>query len=213
MMKRICIFGLLIGWAVSAQVASASLPFSTYGENNGWQGYTTYEEGGFDCMLVFNVYDMVANPSETSWLGDIEFPQSDRYLYAYQLYSSELSTEDIAFFRILNIDGEEISQAVMHETQAAQDEEGTGVMTSPNPSPVDKQGQWTWAAGAFISATKHSAYLIFSSDKAPVKGDFEVKASAPSDPPVPPDDEVPEPATFAMFSGAALYAAMRRKKR
>lgn len=211
MTKRILIFGLLIFVAVFTQVASAALPFSTYGENNGWQGYTTYEEGGFDCMLVFNVYDMVANPSETSWLGDIEFPQSDRYLYAYQLYSSELSTEDIAFFRILNIDGEEISQAVMHETQAAQEAAGTGVM--PEPIHSTKQGEWVWAAGAFISATEHSAYLIFSSDKAPVKGDFEVKASAPSEPPVPPDDGVPEPATFAMFSGAALYAAMRRKKR
>ena len=207
MVKRICIVGLMIVSGVFAQVASATLPFSTYGEDNGWQGYKTYEENGFDCMLVFNVYDMAANPSEITWLGDVEFPQGDRYLYAYQLYSSELSTEDIGFFRILNIDGEEISQAVMRETQAVQDGEGTGVMTSPNPSPDNKQGQWTWAAGAFISATKHSAYLIFSSDKAPIKGSFEVKSSEETEPPV------PEPTTFALLSGACgLYAITRRKK-
>jgi hypothetical protein len=64
MMKRICITGLLIFGAFFTQVACATLPFSTYGSNNGWQGYTTYEENGFDCTLVFNVYDIVANPSE-----------------------------------------------------------------------------------------------------------------------------------------------------
>ena len=204
--KKFCFVGLLVIAAVFAQDASA-LPYSTYGADYGWAGYKTYSQNGLDLTLTFNVYDIIAHPSEIAWAAGVDFPAGDRYVYAYQLFSSSLSTKDVAYFGILDKSGNPIAQVLMHATQGV----GEGEMPDPSPSPEDEQGIWKWSPGGYVSKDEHSAYLIFSSIYAPTRGRFEVKASDESEPPGP---EVPEPATIALFCIASgLLVARRNIKR
>jgi hypothetical protein len=201
-LKRFCFVGLLVIAAIFAQDASAlPLPYSTYGADYGWAGYKDYSEGGLDLTLTFNVYDIIANPSEITWAAGADFPEGDRYVYAYQLFCDPLSTKDVSYFRILDKSGNPIAQALMHATQGV----GEGVLPNPNPSPEDKQGEWVWSPGGYISKDENSAYLVFSSIYAPTRGKFEVKASEQSEPPV-----VPEPATIALFCFASGFLVARR---
>jgi len=210
-LKRIYFIGLLVIAAVFAQDASAAfLPYSTYGADYGWAGYKNYSENGLDLTLYFNVYDLsddVGRSGELSWLADVVFPEGDRYVYAYQLYSESTSTKDLSFFRILDKSGNPIAQELMHATQGT----GEGESPNPNPSLEDKQGEWVWSPGGYVSKDEHSAFLVFSSIYAPTRGRFEVKAADESEPPNP---EVPEPATIALFCIASgLLVARRNIKR
>jgi hypothetical protein len=136
----------------------------------------------------------------------VSFPADDHYIYAYQLFSYASSTKDIGSFTMLDIDGNPITQTLMHETQAVAN--GQGVMPDPNPSAV--QGEWKWLPGiGFVTAGKYSAYLIFSSVYAPVKGSFTIKAPEEGDPGKP---AVPEPGTLALLGiASAMFAAKRGK--
>jgi len=204
-MKSIGFLSVLIIAVMLVQDAVA-LPSSSYVDPNGksWQGYKSYTQNGYDVVLEWAVYNIASNP----WAASVTFPPDDHYIYAYQLFSYTDSTKDIGSFSVLDIDGNPITQTLMHETQAVAN--GQGVMPDPNPSAV--QGEWKWLPGVgFVAAGKYSAYLIFSSVYAPVKGSFIVKAPEESDPGTP---QVPEPATLALLGiASAMFAAKRGKKR
>jgi len=202
--------GLFICLTLLVQNAGAagSLPSSTYGEDNGWEGYKYYNENGFDLVISFNVYDTLRYPNEFVWEADeIEKPDTDRYIYAYQIFSNPLDTKDISYFSILDINKDPIFQSSMHATTTQPDEQGVGI--APDPLVSIRQGAWEWSlATDFLAAGKSSTYLIFSSPYAPTKGTFEVKSSADTqgEPPV------PEPGTIAFLSiGALIVRAITRK--
>jgi len=207
-MKRVCFLSVLVIVAVAAQDAMA-LPSGTYVDNNGknWEGFKAYQESGYDVVLNWAVYKMSDNP----WAAQVDFPPADNYIYAYQLFSSTLSTKDVGYFGLL--DGtpshDPVKQALMHETQAVAD--GAGIMTNPNPSNDNEQGIWKWTPGiGFVSAGTKSAFLIFSSIYGPTRGSFEVKENQGEDPGVP----VPEPGTFILLGVASsIYFTRRTKKR
>jgi hypothetical protein len=206
MMKRLCIFGVLIVAAMLVQDAMA-LPSGAYVDDNNktWRGFKSYTNDGFDVVLDWAVYKISsANP----W-SQVDFPDGDNYIYAYQIFNNQDAAKDVGFFGMLDKHGDPITQTLMHATQAVADGAG-GVMTDPNPS--SKQGEWAWLPGVgYVSAGKNSAFLIFSSVYGPTKGSFVVKEAQESDPGTP---DVPEPGTLALLGTAAgMFFAKRTKKR
>ena len=187
-----------------------ALPYSTYGYNNGWEGYKSYNEDGVKMTLVFNVYDTVANPTEFTWNGGTAKPSDDRYIYAYQIINDSTS-QDISLFNLLDKSKNPLSQQLMHSSCSQMD---STLSVAPSPKVCTEQGIWEWSAATtgLLSAGKNSWYLIFSSDNAPTRGSFKVEAASGSDPVVP--DPVPEPCTLTLFGiASALYAAKRGRKR
>jgi hypothetical protein len=203
--------GLLIGLTLLVQNTSA-LPNSTYGEDNGWEGYKYYNENGFDLVITFNVYDTQHYPDEFTWEGAVEMPDTDRYIYAYQIFSnqpSDANTKDVSYFSILDLDKNPISQSLMHATTAQDDPSGVGI--APDPEVSVKQGAWEWSvAGGYILAGKLSTYLIFSSPYEPTEGSFEIKAPEEQGKPPRP---VPEPGMTALLGMGATMLFTRLRKR
>lgn len=195
-MKTIIFFSVLVHAILPVQDAAA-LYNSSLDE---WEGNRTYTQDGFNLVLEWAVYTMAENPWRT-----IAFPAGDQYIYAYQLINKTPS-EDIGLFSVLDIGGNPLAQSLMHETQAMSVPQG--VMPNPNPSAV--QGEWVWASGAYVSAGRYSAFLIFSSPNAPTKGSFKIEGPQ-EEPPVP---AVPEPGTIALLGVASgIFITNRRKKR
>jgi hypothetical protein len=193
-----------------AQNAMA-LPYSTYGDNNKWQGYKNYNKGGVDMTLIFNVYDTVAYPAEFSWMGGAAKPSDDRYVYAYQIINYS-DSQDISLFNLLDKSKDPIAQQFIHSTCSQWD--GSALSVAPDPQVSTEQGIWQWSPkGGFLTPGKNSWYLIFSSNSEPVKGSFMVEAvSDQGSPPV--TTPIPEPCTLVLFGAAsALFAAKRGRKR
>jgi hypothetical protein len=217
MTKRILIISLIVSAGILAQNASASLPFSTYGQANGWQGYAVYNEQGFNVVVRYAVYDNLANAGEFNWDNTtVQMPPTDRYIYAYQVFNVGATTDkDIGYLSILDIHKNPIAQSLMHGTKSQTDGAG-GKATVPVVSAAGDQGTWTWAPDAYVKPGDHSWYLVFSSDRAPVNGKFEVGITPPdSNLPHPGDGDnsVPEPTSIALLSLATgLFAAFRKKK-
>lgn len=206
-MKAASLLIVIIIATMPAQNASAALPYSTYGVKNGWWGYKDYKKDGFDVRLIFNVYDTQDYPGEFTWGGEAAMPDTDRYIYAYQVFNIS-DSQDIGVFSLLDKTNNLLAQQLMHSSCAQTD--GTSSSVAPDPEVCLKQGIWEWSAsGGFLSAGTNSWYLIFSSGSAPVKGSYKVEQAAPeTEPPV------PEPATLALFGAAsAMFAANRRIKR
>jgi hypothetical protein len=195
--------------------SAMALPYSTYGDQNNWSGYKSYNEDGIKMTLIFNVYDTVAHPTEFTWNSSATGttkPAGDRYVYAYQIINDSTS-QDISLFNLLDKSKNPLSQQLMHASCSQWD--GSSLSVGPSPQVATQQGIWEWSAasGGLLSAGKNSWYLIFSSDNAPTKGSFKVEASSGTDPAVPGED-VPEPCTLALFGiASALYAAKRGRKR
>jgi hypothetical protein len=202
MMKKFCIFGVLVLVAVLVRDAMA-LPSGAYVDDNNktWRGFKSYTNDGFDVILDWAVYKISSTPAA---FQGIDFPDGDNFIYAYQLFNDPDATKDVGFLSMLDITGKSIEQTVMHGTQSVAD--GTGKMTDPNPS--SSQGEWAWTAGVgFVSANTKSAFLIFSSVYGPTRGSFVVKGPEEEPPPI------PEPASIALFGTAAgLFLARRTRK-
>ncbi len=200
--KIIGFVSLVLIAAMSVQKAHAILPYSTYGDDNGWGGYTPYSENGLDLLINFNVYDAWTY-DEFTWDGEAELDLDDQYIYAYQIAGHPIaSTEDIDYFSVLDIDGNLIPQSAMHSTTTQPDELGLGI--SPDPCTSVVQGAWEWSQDNLLEAGGLSTWLIFSSPYAPVKGTFEVGIAEEDDDgnPVP---GVPEPSMIAILGlGTAM---------
>ena len=193
-----------------AQNAMA-LPYSTYGDDNGWQGYKNYNKGGVDMTLVFSVYDTVANPTEFTWNGGAAKPSDDRYVYAYQIINNS-DSQDISLFNLLDKSKNPVAQQFMHSTCSQWD--GSMLSVAPDPLVSTEQGIWQWSSErGFLTAGKNSWYLIFSSNSEPVKGSFMVEAASDEGSPLV-TAPIPEPCTLVLFGAAlALFAAKRGRKR
>jgi len=212
-MKKMCSFILLVLLIIPAACSFATiaqlyeLPDSTFANTqNNWQGQKEYEEDGLKILVEFSVYDT----QNLVKLDEIQFADalnlSGRYIYAYQIWNhpSE-STEDVIAFQLLDDNKNAIPESAFNGDSGSHDDGSDGV--APTPQVCTKQGIWTFVPGD-LAPTVHSWFLVFSSDVAPVKGDFKVSQDTADFP------TTPEPATITLFSIAAgLYAAFRKKKR
>ncbi len=205
MKNIVAVLSIIMVMAVLAQNALA-LPSSSL-DNGKWGGYDTYSDGaGLNVEVVFNVY--TASSGEFTWGGQVAMPSTDKYIYVYQVFNSSSSSENIESFKVLNSDKSDVSSSVMHQTCSQSD--GSGGI-SPDPSVSVTPGVWVWSDNVgYLLANDHSWYLVYSSDYAPIRGDFAVNTASTTPPPVP----TPEPATMALVGVAsALYAAKRGRKR
>lgn len=200
--KTIALLAVVLFATASAQKTYALLG-STYGEDSGFQGFTSYTENGLDLFIQFTVYDAWDGLNEFSWAGAVEMPDTDQYIYAYQIFNNlATSTEDIDYFSVLDIDGGAIAQSVIHKTTTQPDETTLGISPDPNVSIV--QGSWQWSQEQLLVAGKYSSWLIFSSPNPPTPGTFEVKAAEEQENPFPVPN-VPEPSMIALLGlGMAL---------
>lgn len=211
MMKKMCFFVLLVllimpaASSVAALVQLLSLPDSTYAETqNNWQGQKEYEEAGLKILVEFCVYDTqnLLKTGEQDLADALNL--SGRYIYAYQIWDhpSE-STEDVIAFQLLDNDKKAIPESAFNGDTGSHDDGTDGV--APTPQVSTKQGIWTFVPGD-LAPSIHSWFLVFSSDFAPVKGDFKVSQNES-------DFPIPEPATFALVGIASgLFAANRKRK-
>jgi len=179
------------------------LPESQYADGQ-WQGTSYYEEDGFDVRIDFAVYDVQEHPEDFEWVAEPAMPGTDRYIYAYQVFNHPTAEEDIAYFKVLDINRNEIDEALMHSTTSQNDESG-GV----EPLDSTTQGVWEFEWGILIADT-HSYFLIFSSNNAPTAGDYEISSFEPEGEFAVP---TPEPATIVLLGLSATTMLLRSRRR
>jgi hypothetical protein len=200
--------------SVAALVQLLSLPDSTFAEQqNNWQGHKVYEEGTgqeyLKILVEFTVYDTenLLKTGEKQFADALDL--SGRYIYAYQIWDHPTdSNGEVTAFQLLNNDGNEIHEAAFKGDTGCHDDDTNGI--APTPEVSTMQGAWTFTPGV-LTPGAHSWFLVFSSDNAPIKGEFTVNSPSESDVPV---SHNPEPGTIALLGvGSGLFVARRKKER
>jgi hypothetical protein len=210
-MKRIKISSLLIVLALLTYGAHAGLilPESSYDDGR-WSGHRIYEEGGYNVLVEFAVYDTLGG-NEFVDVGGFTAPGEGQYIYAYQIWNHADAQEDVGYFGIFGSGGTSINESLISGLGSENDNEG-GVEPSYHGFDSDRSRIFWEFISDDLDPGVHSYFLVFSSDLAPVAGDYEV--SKPQDRGtlgVPDDGHTPEPGTLALLGIGAL-TIIRRKK-
>ena len=219
--REIGFFSLLVLVTLFFQNASAAiLPFSTFGDREGWQGSRPYEiplvgDRVLSGDVAFTVYDTtnLVRTGETALAAAWDKP--GQYIYAYQIWNDdEVLNEAILSFAVFNEDEVTPMNVDLENIGSIEDTPSSGV----EPTGVDLtvgnlEAIWEFRgegiSEAILLAGDHSWFLMFSSDFAPVVGNFRIEPPG-GEVPVPP--EIPEPATIALLGiGGALMFTKRRK--
>ena len=203
------LLSLLVVATLLVQSASATLlPISSY-EDGYWQGSRYYDVPVDDSYLRgridFAVYDTVAYAGEFISV-DIENQFEGRYIYAYQILNDYPASEEaVQYFAVFNL--EEVPMDVYEDSiDSVEDTPDSGVAaTWKDFEGSTVKAVWEFGAGILI-AGEHSWFLVFSSDRSPVPGDYEISNVRGEFP------AVPEPGMIALLGigGAMLFAGRRR---
>lgn len=204
------LLSLLVVTTLLVQSASATLlPISSY-EDGYWQGSRYYDIAVDDSYLRgridFAVYDTAAYAGEFINV-EIENQFEGRYIYAYQILNDYPASEQaVEYFAVFNL--EEAPMDVYEDSiDSVEDTPDSGVAATWKHF-AESKVRAVWEFGAEILAVgEHSWFLVFSSDSAPVPGDYEIKAERGEFPVA-----VPEPSMIALLGiGSAMLFAKRRK--
>jgi len=203
-MNRFCCVALFLVLALAVGRARATL-YSSYYDGSAY--YNTDE--GLAGRIDFAVYDTADSQYGDEYLDNgLQVPGTGQYIYAYQIFSFSYSVDPgIAYFALTDGQGEMIEAGLLNGT-TAQDDGAGGI--APDPIPSQTQGVWEWSfEGGYITASEHSWYLVFSSDRPPEAGSYEIRAAG-----VPVPQQIPEPATVLLLGlGAALVSVRSSKTR
>jgi len=218
--REIGFFSLLVLVTLFVQNAGAALlPFSTFGDREGWQGRRDYGPINLFGRVLsghvdFTVYDTtnLELPGETA-LG-AEWEKPGKYIYAYQIWNGGgVLNEEVLYFAVFNktsgvpldVDFKNIS-SIEDTSPSGSGVEPTGVDLTVDHLEVIWKFQGEAPGEAILLAGDHSWFLMFSSDSSPVVGDFRIESSEL------PSTHAPEPATIALLGiGGALMFTKRRK--
>ncbi len=185
----------------------AALPESSFIQGSAFYGDDPDYTGHLKGRVEYAVYD-TENLSLTGEMDiDTVLNLAGRYIYAYQIWNDySVSEASVGSFQVMNEDGSSVAASILNDTGAHDDGEG-GIA----PSGFDLQGMWTWdGSTGYLPAGDHSFFLVFSSDAAPITGNFEVKEGGVV---VPGEDvHTPEPATVALVGFGAMVVFSRRRK-
>jgi hypothetical protein len=214
--KRVLFLSSLLGATLFAQDAGAAL-VRMLPESSHYQGFTFYDEEwdaglGSTTMLRgridFAVYDTLGENGNEFTDAGYEAPGDGQYIYAYQIFNeySPYSEETVAYFALLGIDMTSVYDIDSQEDPFEGIEPVDQYFSDENDDDV---GEAIWDFGLFdenlILVGEHSWFLVLSSDKDWVRGeygtDYILKGPEPSDFPV------PEPAMLTLLSigGAILF--------
>ncbi|MEN6384406.1 MAG: PEP-CTERM sorting domain-containing protein [Phycisphaerales bacterium] len=178
-----------------------------------WHGGNQYTRNGITAYVEYAVYD--SGPT-----GNISFPtaltlpssiETARYLYAYKILN--VSNATIGTFQI-------IAKNVSNKEGIGSIADGADGIVPDTSSYADKIFQWEFGGGLFV-IDKQSAYLVFTSDYAPVEAsNLNFSSNFGNNPGLPGtesevseslENSIPEPATLALLSIGAL--TLRKKLR
>ncbi len=216
--KKSSFLSLLFFAALFVQDASAAvmLPESSYAPDQ-WQGSVFYNQAWGDKFLQgridFAVYDTdnLYLSGETAFTDQLSLP--GRYIYAYQVFNNlDESDESVIYFAVFKPNGG-APLDVDESSIGSQDDGNSGVQPSGEYFSDDKRKvfwEFKGIEGGLIYKGDHSWFLVFSSNSAPVVGNYEVKGPE-ADVPIP--EEIPEPAMIALISlGGTLVMCRGRRK-
>jgi len=193
------------------------LPTSSFADG-AWQGEEFYDEdlGGGDFLrgrVDFAVYDSenLLFPDESVWVGGLDIPGEGQYIYAYQIFNDYEpgSDEAVWSFAVFGIDGAPLD--VVEDSISSSEDPQLGIEPSNeyfSTNSLEVIWEFKEIGEAILLAGDHSWFLMFSSDKTPVVGDFRIEGSEEGEFPA----STPEPGTLMLLGiGGALMFTRRRK--
>lgn len=214
-----CLLSLLfvVMFAGNAFAALYELPSSSYENGAGvtWSGESTYTGNGFQVLVQYAVYDTQGG---NEWVNDggYEVPGDGRYIYAYQVFNANSDTKEIGYLKLFGAEGRTLTGGEISGLGSEKDTTSTqfpeqGIQPFLGEfDNTEKKISWKFLNGDFgvIGQAQHSYFLIFSSNNAPVIGNYEIK---------PPQSEilvpdVPEPATIVLFGTGGLIFIRKLRK-
>ncbi len=205
--------------ASAQQVQATVMPVSTYATaQDNWQGQKFRTEAANDgstfyYRVDYAVYDTsLANNSqaEEDFFDLIEpsLSNPERFLYVYEVFNltdTDSLDSPMAYFAVFDI--HETALNIPTDNIGSKNDDAGGIEpTGSGLSDDETRVVWNFAGGALIES-KHSWFLVLTSDGGPNQGDFEV-GSSESDFPI-----IPEPATIALISSGAVLIVGRRKRK
>lgn len=202
MLKRMFLL-MAMAVLVSSSYGLTVLPSSSY-----WQGWTTYDGGeNISAYIEYAVYERSGTDDVSAFVG----VGTGEYIYAYQIFTNPADGYDA--IQSFIIPGTTLIETSALDGLGSVDD---GTVDSVDGTPVDSGTTvgWTFEAGELVGG-KQSWFLVFSTDAAPIAGDYEL-TTEPTDPfpnPGEGDDAVPEPATIALIALGIAPAIMKRRRR
>jgi len=220
MIKKFGLLSLLLVATLAVHNASATiseliyLPDSSYAEaQDAWQGFSIYDELGFNVRVDFAVYDTEYLQKQGEIALADALDMDGRYIYAYQIFQHPdpaESYEDVAYFGLLDIDKNPIDAPLM-DVNSFDDDDGHSGMEPATVTNTPIAWKWQEFDGGLLTTAQHSWFLVFSCDYAPVAGGYEIKSPEPeqeTDFPV----HVPEPGMLILLGLGGTAAFIRRRK-
>lgn len=196
---------------LTAGTASASLlPVSSY-----YEGSSYFYRGGRAGHIDFAVYDTLDSDGDefSAALGDTA-PGSGQYIYAYQIFSDNLSSTIIDYFTVFDI-GEgaiaDFSSDIGTVSDSPGDPGAEGVdATKSYFNPTLTKGVWEFNYdGEHIIAGEHSYFLILRSNQEWTVGHYEF--THPDDDLLAVPDVIPEPFTLTLLGLGSVMLFSRRR--
>lgn len=204
-----CLLLFVVMFAGNAFAVLYELPNSSF-QGGAWNGESTYSDNGFQALVQYAVYD--SQDGKNEWGYDA--PGDGRYIYAYQIFNANASTQDIGYFKLFGAEGSTLTGGEISGLGSQKDPTDTqfpeqGIKPfSGEFDNTEKKISWKFLNGDFgvIGLAQHSYFLIYSSNIAPVMGNYEIK------PPPAEIPQVPEPATIVLLGTGGLILLRKLRK-